>query len=370
MRRRDRFLLIVVATLVTVEVATRVAFTSKAFQDRIAGGSSEARRVVSLLRWKSKASDPTLATAPGARRLQHDPELGWTPRPGKHVIHGATATVNAEGRRVTPPGLPAAQRVALLGDSFTYGEEVEDQETFAWGLAERTPYRVVDYGVPSFGVDQMVLRLERDVLAEAPDVVVMAISSPMFIRSMAPWDAWMKPYFTLEDGQLVPHNTPVPPPAEVLDGLAELRIVDLARIWYDTLTHNLQDPIRIAALNEALLRRGQAAARDAGAVPVILWLPIPELVGNRRAARMPVALRVLCAEPEAFCVDPTARFRAAREQGVELVRGAHYSPEAHRLVAHALADALEVADLPRRSAADDPEHHADGSGGEGDQDAE
>jgi hypothetical protein len=83
-------------------------------------------------------------------------------------------TINSKGDREVPGSRPdalTARRVALLlGDSFTFGIGVNDDETYAARLqellTESTEISVVNKAVPGYTIDQQLLAL-RDSLLEA-----------------------------------------------------------------------------------------------------------------------------------------------------------------------------------------------------------
>ena len=94
-------------------------------------------------------------------------------------------TTNSQGFRGTSeyrvPKPAGVTRVLVLGDSFTFGLGVADDETWP-ALVERrlrsmcasTTLEVVNAGVTAFGTSQQLVLLERDGLALDPDVVVYA----------------------------------------------------------------------------------------------------------------------------------------------------------------------------------------------------
>ncbi|MFT5733553.1 MAG: lysophospholipase L1-like esterase [Planctomycetota bacterium] len=116
-------------------------------------------------------------------------------------IDGATwtCTINAEGHRQTAP-VPAsvdAVRVVCLGDSYTFGWAVEDEETYPSALARRLralrpeePPLVVNAGVPGFNTTQEAAYLEHHWQALDPDVVVLGFvmndAEPSRIAPQAP----------------------------------------------------------------------------------------------------------------------------------------------------------------------------------------
>ena len=96
------------------------------------------------------------------------------------VVRGST---NAQGFR--GPELPlehgAALRIACVGDSYTFGEGVEDDGTWpaqlAVQLAQLRPqsqFEVMNFGVNSYDTRQEARCLESRVLPYAPDLVILS----------------------------------------------------------------------------------------------------------------------------------------------------------------------------------------------------
>jgi len=96
------------------------------------------------------------------------------------VVRGTT---NAHGFRgpIVPRRRSGARRVACIGDSYTFGEGVGDDETWPAQLAaelEReattTKHEVMNCGVNSYDTRQEVRLLETRVLPYDPDLVLLA----------------------------------------------------------------------------------------------------------------------------------------------------------------------------------------------------
>jgi hypothetical protein len=108
---------------------------------------------------------------------------------------------------------------SAFGDSFTFGLEVEDSETWVHLLSRRSGCTIRNYGVNAYGFDQAVLRYER--IAPKDNVVIFGLITEMPRRSVAAsWTFYsgnqppvytnIKPYFTLSDADLRLHPIPVP----------------------------------------------------------------------------------------------------------------------------------------------------------------
>ena len=146
-------------------------------------------------------------------RVQYDQTLGWTPTIGRSVSHW-TANVDSSGlrsngRSISAPGRP----ILAIGDSFTFGDEVADEETWVAALERRLNKRVLNAGVSAYGVDQAVLRAERLLDEYQPDIVILSFVSDDINRTefdYFPYGRGWKPYFELVNGSLSLRNVPVP----------------------------------------------------------------------------------------------------------------------------------------------------------------
>lgn len=94
-----------------------------------------------------------------------DPILGWRLKPGwsgehKHYDFTARYSINSSGFRTMPAtvGVPGST-ILILGDSFTFGLGVQDDESFPWLLSQRMNQRVrvVNAGIPGYSSDQEYL---------------------------------------------------------------------------------------------------------------------------------------------------------------------------------------------------------------------
>lgn len=149
----------------------------------------------------------------GAGRMAFHDRLGWVSKPGR-FSSGWTANVDASSIRSNGGSISSASRPILaVGDSFTFGDEVEDNETWVANLERILNKRVLNAGVGAYGIDQDFLRAELLVDEFDPDVVLLSFISDDINRteySYYPFGNGWKPYFEYEDGSLTLRNVPVP----------------------------------------------------------------------------------------------------------------------------------------------------------------
>jgi hypothetical protein len=111
--------------------------------------------------------------------FQPDELLGYKPRTharvdsvkklGDELVYSVVYSIDAFGRRITPAeNLDRRNRFILFfGDSFVFGEGVQDHETLPFYVSEMAPsYRVYNYGFSGYGPQQMLAKLQSDDLAQ------------------------------------------------------------------------------------------------------------------------------------------------------------------------------------------------------------
>lgn len=159
-----------------------------------------------------------------------DAQLGWTIRPMAGSRDGLFKS-DELGLRCAPDNAAAAGDapvVLLAGDSFTHGDELPWQDTWAAQLQVQlgASLRVRNAGVPGYGTDQALLRAEQLVHSLKPRTVVLALCRDDLLRNVnvvrsfyLHWTdfPWTKPRFVLRDHDLLTVvNQPTVPPESVL----------------------------------------------------------------------------------------------------------------------------------------------------------
>ena len=165
-------------------------------------------------------------------RYAYDERLGYVPKAG--LRGNGTAPID---------GAP----ILAVGDSFTFGDEVKDNETWPAELQRLTGHPVLNAGVSGYGFDQIVLRAEALAPAVRPRAIVVAFIADDIRRTEMRrlWSA-DKPYFDLVADKPELRNVPVPPRAPAGTTLSFwqrtlgysflfdfiLRRLDLLHDWY------------------------------------------------------------------------------------------------------------------------------------------
>lgn len=149
--------------------------------------------------------------------VMYDEFLGWVPRPGassgRDLWFNKRVTILANGLRSNGPDSSVKDRPPILavGDSFTFGDEVSDDETWPAILERLSGTKVLNGGVFAYGLDQILLRAERLVGEHSPGLLIVSFVEEDILRcELSVRDSAAKPYFVAENGKLVLKNNPVP----------------------------------------------------------------------------------------------------------------------------------------------------------------
>lgn len=144
--------------------------------------------------------------------MAHDPLLGWRLKDGVLVPNGGYAT-GAMGVRMNDSVIrPLRTRgILAVGDSFTAGSGVRDEEAWPARLEALVGQPVINGAAGAYGVDQMILRAEQLLPAVNPTTLIVGILGQDSLRNnFTVYGGGYKPYFVIEGGKAVLKGVPVP----------------------------------------------------------------------------------------------------------------------------------------------------------------
>lgn len=288
-----------------------------------------------------------------------DPLRGYRLRPGlRGARHGDVLihsnSVGARGSREIAERKPdGVLRLVALGDSFTFGDNAEEENTWPAQLATLLPgTEVVNLGASAYAHDQMLITLQEAVPALKPDIVVLGFMNTDITRNDTSRFCAEKPHFVQRDGQWRLENVPVPSPQEI-----ERRYTRLPLVW--TLTGALVETMKeYAGASEPSVDRDAQVTRyvfgeirkscnDLGIRFLTVFIPAPPELSDRRWPDRTV-FRGICNSLELECLDTSPEFLIAFEElgrreyleSFFITGDQHYNGKGYRLVARAIADYL------------------------------
>ena len=316
-----------------------------------------------------------------ARRPFHvyDEVMGWTVGSNRRSADGLYYS-SSEGVRAPHDGVSFARptkktRIALVGDSYTFGEDVAYEDS--WGdLLEKSlgsEFEVLNFGVPGYGVDQAYLRYEKDVRGWKPKIVILSFIAHDIERTMTVytalnyphWDMpFSKPRFILRDGDLKAVNMPPLTPEAIL---SRETIFDLPFLEYDRgykasdwqrnffhlsylsrafttwlprwepVAHHVSDEA-LTSVNASIVKAFARSVEEAEAMPIVVYHPKRDF---NTASNYSLSRRVL-QEAGVPYSEPTSCLLELAPDDWFLPQG-HYSPKGNAAVAKCLVNVVQQA---------------------------
>jgi hypothetical protein len=305
---------------------------------------------------------------PPVREVSHceyDPDLGWRHIANKYVpdLYGPGIGLHTNGQHMRgtrdhelakPEG---KYRILCLGDSFTMGYGVGDDESYPAQLTQQNAsIDAINMGLGGYGLDQCYLWYERDGTKFAVDVLLFTFIVGDFFRMNADGNVANvpKPVLRLVNGDPVAVNVPV---TNIL--AAPPFGTRMLRVWQTSCLAALL-PTTLAAPN---LAPGASAeqqfapvslrifeilrdqSRQRGQLFVLAWLPVLEEVAPPRHELIDGWLRPALEQRGIAFLDLRPAFRQVeKSELVEYFTQGHYSKRGNLLAARALLDGIRALD--------------------------
>jgi hypothetical protein len=309
------------------------------------------------------SSDPVLifVNKPGGRRtltyIRHPEGGSFT------VTHGINA-LGLRGPETTAAKPAGVKRIACLGDSFTFGYGVNDDETWPAALQRAlnaaSPdaaeegglrYEVLNCGVPAYDTEQEVRLLGDRVLGYEPDLVIIGwyINDPA-VRGGAAGTEMERPPALVS--WLAPHQEGIYPTlrewSRALDVISDRLYRSAYRSYHPTAFARLYDDVHPGWRRAKLaLQRAQGLCKRRGIGFALVLYPDLSRRGDFLASHEAyLAVQVFCEEQGIPCLDLELAFvdedlRALRVHALD----SHPNGRAHTIAGDTVAVWLAERDL-------------------------
>lgn len=148
--------------------------------------------------WKAQLRQQLAQSGKGDYQLSdivHDKNFGWRMKPlyqSEGISHNSKGFRGSRDFKIKND----KPRILALGDSFTYGLGVNDEQTYAHHLEIITGVEVVNAGVTAHGVDQSLLMWEKEGRVFQPETVIFGYAVDKFFTNTLSIRNLPKPYFT------------------------------------------------------------------------------------------------------------------------------------------------------------------------------
>ena len=134
--------------------------------------------------FKDKIEERIDHFASGNSKSKFDPVLGWKMKLqdeksyedwGYHIDKkGARLNCKYEHKKT----------ISTYGNSFTFCNQVSDDETWQYYLSEMTKSNVINFGIGGYGTDQAFLRLKKEFKKNKTNIVILGILSENLARNI------------------------------------------------------------------------------------------------------------------------------------------------------------------------------------------
>lgn len=282
----------------------------------------------------------------------HDPSKGWSSKPNirdMKVFNNKILNTNSKGFRGKKdyPYIKSKDklRILILGDSFTFGDEVSDDETYSHYLQEMLPHtEVINLGVHGYGHDQMLILLKEEGVKYEPDIVILGFLPMDMPRNMLKFRDFAKPQFVLIRGGLRLTGTPVPRPEDILRwDWVRPRILDI----YSIFRYKLKASTGVLEkekkdVTTAILMDMIEVIQGIHAIPILVNIPnggeifAPPGISDDEAYMF--SLCALNKKAECFNTKPYFAERLAKGESFKVV--GHWDPAGNRTIAEAIKNFL------------------------------
>jgi hypothetical protein len=294
--------------------------------------------------------------AGGAARLQYvfdayDPAYGWLPIAGYEDRGVRTNSLGIRAdREYSPNAPPGFRRIVAIGDSYTWGEDVRNEETYSTVLERSMPRtEVINLGVHGWGTDQQYLYLKERGLALHPDLVVLGFFEDDVQRNELTFFGYAKPRFVLDGDALRLSNSPVPAPEQVLStpfrrpwsALARL----VGKVTDDLLDRTALRPMEsrpVWRLTVAILDAMQRECAAAGSEFLVVHIPI---VLASRPAPIERAVREWARSRGVHYLSTREVFTRLPDVEQRELYAGHWTPRGHTVAAAAIRDYIVTVGL-------------------------
>ncbi|MFO0701218.1 MAG: SGNH/GDSL hydrolase family protein [Nitrospira sp.] len=376
--------MMVLVLLLTGEVTVRLGTTT------VRVGEEWRWRVLLPRNWEQVAGFyRQLLGSGGGRRLSYltyDDVMGWTLGSNRKSANGLYYS-SAEGIRAPGEGVSFAKtsaktRIALVGDSFTFGDNVAYEESWGYLLEKALgpEFEVLNFGVSGYAVDQAYLRYEKDVRPWHPKLVIFGFISDDVERSMRLYHSVMtnragwgefpfaKPRFVLREGVLTRLNVPPLTPEALYSkgSITELPALEYDRgyrpsdwqvSWLyrsylvraivtllphrETVSPDVSDEA-LLSVNAAILQAFMQSAKSDGSIPLVVYFPESNAEIAGPPSLLPMGRQVLQKSGISYA-DPTSCVQSVPPAERFVPGGWHYSPRSNAQVARCLSVAVREA---------------------------
>ena len=280
----------------------------------------------------------------------YDRTKGWVSKPNLKdmtVFDDKILNTNSKGLRGKNEYLYGKNqnkiRILVLGDSFTFGDEVSDNETYSYYLQEMMPQsEVINLGMHGYGHDQMLTLFKEEGIKYKPDIVILGFLPMDMSRNLLNFRDYAKPKFVLDNNKLRLTANHVPSPEETMQwDWARPRLFDIFSIVRHKLNIMSGSHTRKANnITTAILTEIIELTDSIDAIPMFAYLPdvyANEIKDVTTFTSGENYLFGMCqTNDKVRCFSTRSSFAEKLAKGVTFKKFGHWGPAGHLAIAEAI----------------------------------
>jgi hypothetical protein len=346
-KKRYYYLITILLVFFLLESFVRLAISTDAYFEKISSNHSSYRR----LAWIRNHSEDSVDELSSIH--QFDSILGWKYKSNlssfKYMNNSnKVLSTNNEGYRgLNEFDTSGIRPVLMLGDSFTFGEEVSDNETYTYLLGKKyQKERIFNLGVNAYGYDQMLLTLKRYIALYKPKTIILSYNFVDLDRALLSFHDYFKPYYSLNNGKLFLNTDHIySPKAALSNEKYNLKFIDLLNILNAKYFLNVEEYRKQRLeINEKIFQEMLRVSKENDAKLVFYFLPIaweandlrPELLRSERT------MFEFCEKLLIECYSSRSEFiKYAQDTGNKMKETGHWTEEGHKAVFRSMSKLFE-----------------------------
>lgn len=279
---------------------------------------------------------------------EYDSLLGWKTKSNLRHIELAQhwhVSTNSEGVRGTTEYRKEKStklRILAIGDSFTFGECVNDSQTFPAVLEKLLDSaEVINLAIHGYGHDQQLLQLMHQGLQYQPDIVLLGFLNDDVARNELHFRDFAKPWFILEGADISLKGVPVPSSHFFLNQF-QLKSWALFRCAIIEQFDNSNNGFVESKVSKKILEEMISVTEQTGAKFMSVYLPWQSECEQNKSGHHPL-FDSLGSKPNVTLIDPTKAIHhfLQNEKDKNKHFSCHYSPEVYALIAKQVAVTIQ-----------------------------
>lgn len=294
--------------------------------------------------------------------ITYDPDTGWKNAPNLNKPGEQTNSAGMRNREeFSKHPVPGRKRLIFVGDSYTYGFLVKNEEAFATVLAdEHLPgWDVLNMAVPGTGTDQQLVTYLKHGREYRPDIVILGFFVRDYHRNVLSFRGYAKPFYSNKKGKIQPHSSHIIPPQQLYEEYASGKRT--FEKWYDSYLINsiahainkrkerqIDSSAKGWKILEHIIEQFQKSVLESGATPIWMTIPSREIL-EKEESRYKILkglIETKCDEIGMLCLRLENALRQSQANSEEAIyrprsKGGHFSVYGNNAVAKTLYQYLK-----------------------------